>query len=69
MSLNINLDMSDDNEEEKRVEEDDNESILINKIDLINGIFPQLVDTAAESLSESKFASSLLKEMVRSFKF
>ncbi len=61
--------MSDDNEEENRVEEDDYESILINKIDLINGIFPQLVDTAADTFSESKFASSILKKMVRSIKF
>ena len=69
MSFNINIDMSDDNEEENRVQEDDFESILINKIDLINGIFPQLVDTAVESFCESKFASSILKKMVKSFKF
>ncbi len=69
MTLNINIDMSDDNEEVNRVEEDDYESILINKIDLINGFFAQLVDTAAESFYESKFASSILKKMVRSFKF
>ena len=62
------MNVSNENEEENRVEQNSEGTILITKIDLINRTFPELVDNAAaesNTFSESNFAHSLLLKMVK----